>query len=94
MGNVLAGNDAIRFDCILSSNPYTAIVNTLGGTSIQNVAGARLPFSSPGGQADTRSLTKHNGVFVYQFGKINLVVNRLPNSFSVPSLSHSLSDAR
>lgn len=35
--------------------------------------------------ADSRSLTGDNGLLVYQIGKIKLVVNQLPNSFSVSS---------
>ncbi len=48
-------------------------------------------------QADTSSLSNDNRALVYQVGTINFVINRLPNNFSVSSVSspgNSLSDAR
>ncbi len=49
------------------------------------------------GQADHSSLSNDNKALVYQVGTIDLVINRLPNSFSVSSVSppgNSLSNAR
>ena len=49
------------------------------------------------GQAGTSSLTNDNKALVYQRGTINFVINRLPNNFSVSSVSspeNRLSDAR
>ena len=49
------------------------------------------------GQADRGSLSNDNKALVYQVGTIDLVINRLPNSFSVSSVSspgNSLSNAR
>jgi hypothetical protein len=49
------------------------------------------------GQADRGSLSNDNKALVYQVGTVDLVINRLPNSFSVSSVSspgNSLSNAR
>ena len=46
------------------------------------------------GQADTSSHTNDDKALVYQLGKINLVANQLPNSFSVSSPGNGLPDAR
>jgi hypothetical protein len=46
------------------------------------------------GKADTSSHTNDNKVFICQLGRVNLVINHLPNSFSVSSARNSLSDAR
>jgi hypothetical protein len=97
--NVLAGNDAVKFDYIFSSNLYASLtegplLNARGRDSTQNVAVVAPPFSSRGGEADATSLTKDDGAFVYRFGTVNLVVNRLPNSFSVSSLGPSLPGTR
>ena len=46
------------------------------------------------GQADTSAHTNDEKALVYQLGKINLVVNQLPNSFSMSPPGNSLSDAR
>jgi hypothetical protein len=49
------------------------------------------------GQADTSPVSNDNRALVYQVGAFNFVINRLPNNFSVSSVSspgNSLSDAR
>jgi hypothetical protein len=64
----------------LASAPPSSLLNSIQAKS--------------SGQADSSSLRNDNKAFVYQLGTINLVINRLPNSFSVWSAGSSLSNAR
>ena len=79
----------------LSSNPRGAEFASLANLASTPPSSLLYSIQAKGsGQADTSSLTNDNKAVVCQLGTINLVINRLPNSFSVSSPRNSLSDAR
>jgi hypothetical protein len=79
----------------LSSNPRGAELASLAALASAPPSSLVYSIRDKGsGRADTSSLPNDSKAVVYQLGTINLVINRLPNSFSVSSASNSLSDAR
>jgi hypothetical protein len=102
---------ALRTSAVQSTGPNPTALNTGEARLPSNPRGAEftalasVPPSSllysiktkGSGQADTSSLSNDKKALVYQVGTINFVINRLPNNFSVSSVSspgNSLSDAR
>lgn len=82
----------------LPSNPRGAEFASLAALASAPPSSLLYSIKTKGpGQADTSSLSNDNRALVYQVGTINFVINRLPNNFSVSSVSspgNSLSDAR
>lgn len=79
----------------LPSNPQGAEFASLAALASAPPSSLLYSIQAKGsGQADTNSPTNDNKPLVYQLGTINLVINRLPNNFSVSSPGNSLSDAR
>jgi hypothetical protein len=79
----------------LPSNPRGAEFASLAAIASASPSSLLYSIQAKGsGQADTSSLTNDNKAVVYQLGTINLVINRLPNSFSVSSAGNSLSGPR
>jgi hypothetical protein len=82
----------------LPSNPRGAEFASLAALASAPASSLLYSIKTKGsGQADTSSLSNDNKALVYQVGTINFVINRLPNNFSVSSVSspgNSLSDAR
>ena len=68
----------------LPSNPRGAEFASLA--ALASAPSSSLLYSiqaERSGRGGTYSLSKDNKAFVYQFGTVNLVINQLPNSFSV-----------
>jgi hypothetical protein len=79
----------------LPSNPRGAEFASLAALASAPPSSLLYSIHAKGsGQADTSSLTNDKKAVVYQIGTINLVINRLPDSFSVSSAGNSLSDPR
>jgi hypothetical protein len=79
----------------LPSNPRGAEFASLAALTSAPPSSLLYSIQAKGSrQADTSSLTNDNKAVVYQLGTINLVINRLPNSFSVSSAGNSLSGPR
>jgi hypothetical protein len=82
----------------LPSNPRGAEFASLTALASAPPSSVLYSIKTKGsGQADTSSLSNDNRAVVYQVGTINFVINRLPNNFSLSSVSSpgiSLSDAR
>jgi hypothetical protein len=74
------------------SNPRGAEFASLAALASTPPSSLLFSIQAKGsGQADTSALTNDNKAVVYQLGTISLVINRLPNSFSVSSPGNSLS---
>jgi hypothetical protein len=79
----------------LRSNPRGAEFASLAALASAPPSSLLYSIQAKGsGEADTSSHTNDNRAFIYQLGRVNLVINHLPNSFSVSSARNSLSDAR
>jgi hypothetical protein len=79
----------------LPSNPQGAEFASLAALASAPPSSLYYSIQAKGsGKADTVSHTNDNKAFIYQLDKVNLVINHLPNSFSVSSARNSLSDAR
>src|SRR5262249_40967622 len=82
----------------LPSNPRGAEFASLAALASAPPSSLLYSIKTKGlGPADTSSLSNENKALVYQVGTINFVINRLPNNFSVSSVSspgNGLSDAR
>jgi hypothetical protein len=87
-----------RGEARLPSNPRGAEFASLAALASAPPSSLLYSIKTKGsGQADTSSLSNDKKALVYQVGTINFVINRLPNNFSVSSVSspgNSLSDAR
>lgn len=71
---------------LLPSSPRDAELASLA--ALASAPSSSLPHSTQAkvtGQADSPSPAGDNKSFVYKFGKLNFVINGLPNSFSVSS---------
>jgi hypothetical protein len=82
----------------LPSNPRGAEFASLAALASAPPSSLLYSIKTKGpGQADISSVSNDNSALVYRVGTINFVINRLPNNFSVSSVSslgNSLSDAR
>lgn len=82
----------------LPSNPRGAEFASLAALASAPPSSLLYSVQAKGsGRADNGSLSNDNKALVYQVGTINFVINRLPNNFSVSSVSspgNSLSNAR
>jgi hypothetical protein len=82
----------------LPSNPRGAEFASLAALASAPPSSLLYSIKTKGpGQANISSVSNDNSALVYRVGTINFVINRLPNNFSVSSVSslgNSLSDAR
>ena len=79
----------------LPSNPRGAEFASLAALASAPPSSLLYSIQAKGsGKADTSSHINDNKAFIYQLGRVNLVINHLPNSFCVSSPRDSLSDAR